>query len=64
MKEFNTIISLIDRANNEIKRHKKIKKEHPAWYSGHKNKAQRALLTARELLLEESKRLDLGGEEE
>lgn len=61
MKEFNVIISLIDRARKEIELHKQAKKIHPGWDSGHKNKAKRAILTARELLLEESKGLDSEG---
>ncbi len=57
MENYKMIIALAERANREIKTHNETKKEHPCWYSGHKNKAIRAILTARELLLEESKKL-------
>ena len=55
MKDYELIISMINRAQKEIVLHKKEKAEHEYWYSGHKGKAERAIKTARELLLEASK---------
>lgn len=43
---------------SEIEQHASEIQEHPSWYSGHKNKAKRAILTAREILLDIAKELD------
>ena len=58
MKNRGTIVLLIERAESEIKAHNEAIKKNSYWNSGHKNKAKRAILTARELLLEASKQLD------
>ena len=58
MKNYEMIIEMVGRANNEILAHRKEKSQHSYWYSGHKNKAKRAIVLARELLLEAAKELD------
>jgi hypothetical protein len=58
MKNYDLIIAMIKRAKAEIEGHTVHQKEHPYWYSGHKNKAKRAITTARELLLEAEKELE------
>ena len=55
MENYKMILALVEMANKEVKTHNEEKKEY--LYSGHKNKAKRAILMARELLLEESKKL-------
>lgn len=57
MKNYDIIIALIVRAKAEMDSHTAKKTEHPYWYSGHKNKAKRAIVTARELLLEAEKEM-------
>lgn len=59
MKNYDLIIAMIKRAKTEIDKHTTQKKEEPYWYSGHKNKAKRAITTARELLLEAEKELEV-----
>lgn len=58
MKNYDAIVAMINRANTEIKAHRKEKSVHVYWYSGHKNKAKRAIITAREMLLEAAKELE------
>ena len=58
MKNYDLIIAMIKRAKAEIEGHTVHQKEYPYWYSGHKNKAKRAIQTARELLLEAGEELD------
>ena len=58
MKNRDTIIAMVDRAIKEVEAHRQATREHCYWYSGHKGKAKRAIMTARELLQEASKALD------
>ena len=58
MKNYNLIIAMVNRAKLESAAHKSAVTLSPYWYSGHKNKAKRAIQTARELLLEAGKELD------
>lgn len=52
------VIFIIERAGAEIKKHREETLKPFFGYSGHKNKAKRALQMAREMLLEISKELD------
>lgn len=59
MKKFDLALSLIELASRESDAHKAEQRERGCyWYTGHKNKAKRAITMARELLLEASKELD------
>lgn len=58
MKNYDLILTLIERAKNEMDKHTTAKAEHPNWHSGHKSKAIRAIIMARELLTEAKNELE------
>lgn len=59
MSNYDLIAQLIELASRESDAHKAEQRERGCyWYTGHKNKAKRAITMARELLLEASKELD------
>ena len=59
MINYGLIAQLIELASRESAAHKAEQREHGHyWYTGHKNKAKRAITMARELLIEASKELD------
>lgn len=50
--DFTIVRAMVDRAEKEIAMDKDETGNHPYWSSGHKEKAKRAIQTAREILLE------------
>lgn len=50
--------TMIDRAVDEIKLDAVAREGHKYWYTGHKNKARRAIQMARDMLLELRKEID------
>ena len=54
MKNYNLIIAMANRAKLESAAHKSAVTLSPYWYSGHKNKAKRAIQTAMDSSLSET----------